>query len=196
MSGRRGKRKGGNQGKGKGRNKGKNKKGKKGGNSQPNSANSSYSDLNNQQNAPPAPKAIEQDVFLGLDIGATAIKIAVVQGNTISGLSDLSKVESLFLSPSNNAPSFHSKINLLADDMGHRCIPSVFTILDDKHKETLIGSEAVKSSIRNYKSCVYHSKHLISLSQHNGSESNEESLDRDRFQSEFRTLSATPKSIR
>jgi len=111
----------------------------------------------------------------------------VVQGTSISGISDLSNLESLFLSESNNAPAFHSKINLLADDMGQRCIPSVLTVLDGNHKETLIGSEAVKSSIRRNKSCVYHSPHLISLSQHNASLSDNDSLDRDRFHSHFRS---------
>ena len=190
MSSRRGgkgRRKGrqGKQGKGKGKNKGKKS-------SSSNAADSSFSNLGpiddgntKQTNNKPSKPQEEPQVFVGLDIGSTSIKIAVAQTTADSELTTLDKLSSLFLTESNNSSAFHSKINLLADDTGQRCIPSVLTILDSNHEEVLIGSEAVKSSIRNYKNAIYHSKHLISLTQHNESKNDNKSINIDEFQSNF-----------
>eukprot|EP01083_Nonionella_stella_P139998 428363_1 len=179
MSSRRGRRKSG-----RGRGKGKSRKGRNQNSSL--SANSStstlesFDNLNNQQNKAVKPQK-QPEIFVGLDVGSSSIKIAVVQSNANSKLTDLAELSSLFLNASNNAGSFHSKINLLADDSGERCIPSVITILDSNHNETLIGTEAVKSSIRHYKNCIYHSKHLTSFTQTDGA-----ALDIALFQSQFK----------
>eukprot|EP01084_Bolivina_argentea_P234416 394665_1 len=185
MSTRRGRKKG----RGKGRNKGKGKtKGKNQSNSSLHNSSSnlqSIDNLNNQQNSRSKPQK-QPEVFIGLDVGSNSIKIAVVQNNLNENLTNLQQLSQLFLDESNNSQSFHSKINLLADDSGERCIPSVITILDPNHNEILIGSEAVKSSIRNYTNCIYHSKHLISLTQNNISKNDNKSININSFQSQFK----------
>ena len=187
MSSRRGRR---NKGRGRGKGKGKNRNRNQNNSLSANSSSSnlrSIDNTNNQQNK--SQNEQQPQIFVGLDVGSSFIKIAVIQNNLNPNLTNLQQLSSLFLDESNNASSYHSKINFLADDSGERCIPSVITILDQNHKEILIGKEAVKSSIRNYKNAIYHSKHLNSLTQNNSSKNNNKSLDINSFQSQFAQFS-------
>mmetsp|Transcript_14315 Transcript_14315/g.22367 ORF Transcript_14315/g.22367 Transcript_14315/m.22367 type:complete len:750 (+) Transcript_14315:29-2278(+) len=183
MSSRRGRGRG--RGKRKGKNKGKSQSNLLATTSTTTSAEDGKKQSSANTDASKAKQQAQPEIFVGLDVGSSFIKIAAIQSTTNDTLVSLEALQSLFLTESSNASSFHSKINFLADDTGQRCIPSVITILDANHEEILIGSEAAKSSVRNYKNCIYHCKHLTSFTQLNPSNTHNKAIDTALFESQF-----------
>ena len=125
-------------------------------------------------------EAKERETYIGLDIGSSFIKVAAVvpiatceknsKNDNDSGAvtipETIDELSNILCNNDTFNQYFHKRINILADDSGQHSIPCVVTYLQDRNSnspEILVGGEAIKSSIKNNKNCIYHVKELLSM---------------------------------